>query len=901
MLHDRSRAARRPVLGRALGLLVVLLAASCAGGSGCGGCAEPIPGGFPRDQAILNAADVRITRPGLDFLATSAPHVASGILNLKNETFNFEVPKSHIDATVIDLPTSCCDVIAHVDICPAGANANANPPTCTVDVEVGAAKLHVDAVTPNKIRLSGTLPVRLKDLPMHETTEHGPDLNDFSVGLGAGQCNGGTPQFDYKAFPVEIILPIINETIAPRDGFSMLDVNNAVINPGVTSGDVAVCKDCGGGFTQSVCDAVFGFIKDQVFNSIYGKLQDAIKGQLQSTFCTKPNPAATPTCPNGTVENANKTQCVFSSKPDTCVPTELGTEGHIDLSSALSGISPGTSGGFNFVLAAGGAANPAPGAAADNVGYSGHTPNGLTLTMLGGAAPNPVSSCVPAFNNVAPQGIPIPDEMLKDKLANWPAADPTGPHVGIALAGRFLNYALGSVYSSGLLCLGVGTENFQQLQSGLLSALIPSIKTLTFEQKAAPVAISTRPQKPPTLKLGGGTDIKTDPLLSIALEQLAVDFYVWSDDRYVRAFTFTGDATIPVNLTTGKDPKTNPNGGLLPTLGELSIKNPVVTNNDLLSDDPKVIGDALAQILGGLSSQLTGAIKPIDIGSFVKSYGLGLTVPDGGIRKLTKGQDDFLAIFADLSTATPATQELDTNARIVDKTVHPEAMSLSTARRDLLPSLHVLVSSPEDDGTRAVEYAWAIDQGSRSPWLRERDLTVQTDYLFFQGKHVLKVWARAVGEPLSEDSSPAEAPFTIDTLAPDIQVTEGKSAGEVQVLAHDFVSHDADLVARYRVTTGTKTGEFGDFRPLADLAALTVPTEATAIDVEVRDEEGNVGSTSQALIRGRADDSLKAAGGCGCSTPGHRPDAPWAAFGALGLGLAALVRRSRRGDRGGAA
>ena len=119
--------------------------------------------------------------------------------------------------------------------------------------------------------------------------------------------------------------------------------------------------------------------------------------------------------------------------------------------------------------------------------------------------------------------------------------------------------------------LGITTDQFPQLNSGLLSALVRSIKTLTFEQKGAPVAITTRPQTPPTIKLGSGADIKKDPLLAVQLNKFAIDFYVWSYDRFVRAFTLTADITLPINLQTAKDPKKNPAGGLLPILGDLGI------------------------------------------------------------------------------------------------------------------------------------------------------------------------------------------------------------------------------------------------------------------------------------------------------------------------------------------
>ena len=91
---------------------------------------------------------------------------------------------------------------------------------------------------------------------------------------------------------------------------------------------------------------------------------------------------------------------------------------------------------------------------------------------------------------------------------------------------------------------------------------------------------------PPKAKIGGGTDLKTDPLLTITFERLAVDFYVWSLDRFLRAFTYTADVTLPINLQTGKDPKTNPNGGLVPAIGDIKVSNGVVTNSDLLLEEP---------------------------------------------------------------------------------------------------------------------------------------------------------------------------------------------------------------------------------------------------------------------------------------------------------------------------
>src|SRR5262249_16224182 len=142
-----------------------------------------------------------------------------------------------------------------------------------------------------------------------------------------------------------------------------------------------------------------------------------------------------------------------------------------------------------------------------------------------------------------------------------------------------------------------------------------------------------------------------DPLLKITLPKFAIDFYIFSYDRFVRAFTFQSDITVPVNLQTKKDPKTNPNGGLLPVIGQLSIDHGTVTNNDLITDDPVTMAAGLSSILQGISGQFLGGIGAIDLAGMLKSTGLALTIPDGGIRKLSKGENDYLAIFADLAVA----------------------------------------------------------------------------------------------------------------------------------------------------------------------------------------------------------------------------------------------------------
>lgn len=882
---------------KALAATSVLLVASCSGGgcsSGCQSCGvTPLAGGFPKEKTIENAASVRMTKPALDFLATNGPDLATTLLGAKDGQMSIGIPESKVGPSDLALGYDL-----EATICVGGADPSTG--RCTATVDIKQATFKIDAVTPNAVHVQGQLPLVLKNTPTNAKLTHSilPDLSiTLYIGYGRGGCSGGRPAVGDYPLPVDITLPITTETTAPRDGYSKIDVDNARINlDGLRSNEVQICSDCG--FASGLCSAITNstLIKNAIVGQLKSGLESQVKGILSSQLCTAPNPTATPACPTGSKPDATNAKCVYDSNQAKCVPTLLGMDGRMDLSKALSSLSPGATGGLDIVLAAGGDMKPLPGLPADNTPYTGHTKNGVTLGMLGGAEPQPVSQCVPRANLTPPTGIPIPDELTKDEVGGFPQGTPAH-HMGIALAGRYLNYAFGSAYNSGLLCLGVSTEQLEQLNSGLLSLLIPSIKKLTAAQKAASLAIATRPQTPPEVKIGGGTDVKTDPLLSIGLKKFAVDFYVFSYDRYVRAFTFEGDVTVPVNLQTGKSPK-NPNGGLLPTLGDLKIQNAKVTNADLLTDDPAAVASGLQSILTGLVGQAVGGgLSPIDLSTALASFGLGLTIPEGGIRKLTKGQDDFVGIFATLSKAgSTATLESDTRAKLVSKVVHPEAMGFAGYDRKKLPELTVELGSSADDGKTKIEYSYRFDQGLPSPWTTGKTLKIQEDYLFLQGNHKLYVSSRVVGAPETEDTTPAEIPFRIDVLAPEVSLDE--DARGYVVRAHDFVTADEKLEVRTRVV-GAGAGEKEPSAWAPFTKDLVVPFANGDVEVEVRDEEGNIGRTSSGLIRGRNDGSIGTPAGCGgCATPGSRSanEGGLAAAALVLAGVGLMIARRRRAE-----
>lgn len=886
-------------------ILLMILVAACSGSgcSGCSGCGmTPLPNGFDQTKIIPNSASVRITRPGLDFIGSNLGTVAGDVLGPGDAGTSGDGGST--PPLTFDIGASSDDLagIATANIC-----QNASSSQCVADINLPGAQLHIDAIAPANgpnmepaLQISGTVPVKIDDIPVGIEVL-GINLCSVDIGVGNGSCNGSTPQMTYANVPVTATLPIISETLSPRDGYSIIDTDNAVINANIDSSIVQICG--------SLCADVANLLKSTLVSQITGPLTSTLKSELQKELCTKANPATNPPCPDGTVDNDAGT-CVFASSPGTCVPTLLGLDGHLDLGSLVAKYSPGNSAAVDLVLAAAGAAQTAPNCAPNQVitggmcttpspaPTTGYTPNGITLGMLGGMLANPTTNCVPVADNPIPTGIPIPAQLQTDTLPNW--SQDAGPDLDLALSGRFLTYAATSVYNSGMLCLGISTEQVSALSTGYVSAVIPSVKDLTFEpgktSKPAAMAITTRPQKPPSVTIGTGADLGANALIQVTIPSFAIDFYVWSLDRYVRAFTFTADVTVPINLQTGVTAK-NPNDGIVPVIGNLTTANATVTNSDLVWEQPTQLASALSALLGGLVGQFLGnGFSPINLNSDFAKYGLALNLPPDAFQKLTSGSDQFIGLFANLTTAQAAM--VRTHAALLGMEIHPEAMGLTTADRTKFPKLHVALSSPDADAAHPIEYAWWIDEQPHSTWSTATDVIVDNQYLFLQGKHTLYAAARVVGHPESEDRNPAQIPFIIDVLPPVVALDVQGS--DVTVNAYDYVSDDTALKVRYRLVD--EAGNLGAWTEWAGYTTFPVINggSSQSIEVQVADETGNVADTN-GLIRGRPDPTIpsSASSACGCSTPG-KPDAGHlgvlAVFGLIG----SLVVMSRRRRAGGA-
>lgn len=859
-----------------VGSIVAASVGACSGGgctSGCGGV-TPLPGGFEPDARIENAGAIRITESGFGFLEANLGTIASGVVDTEGGVMTFAIDETNGSIDIPVLP----DV--NYTVCPGGPTDN--PLTCQVEIDVAALALDFAPNGPNHLTVSGPLPIRLQDLPLDTSIGGGNIAINAERDCPGGPGNG----FAMIDATVRIALEVDDDPAHARYGYSRLRIEDISIDTGDIEDQLAMC----GGFVATVGDFFRGFLIDQVAPGLIDTVRDTVEEQL----CQKANPDVSPSCPNGT--NDIEGVCRYGTDAESdCVSMVLGTDGHAELGSLLASISPGTDGGLDFLLAAGG-----PSSRPDGSGQWGDLDpvnGGATIGMFGGIEPKPVSQCVPLSTLQKPTGIPIPDEMRSNTVAGWPANFPrpgqSGPDVSVALSEAFLNYAFAGMYNSGLLCLGITTETVGDLlNTGTVGIFAASLRDLTLQRDNAPIAIVLRPTQAPHVEIGNGTDLATDPTLRLELPGIEFDFYVWSTDRFLRVFTAKFDLAVPANLEITPE-------GLQPVIEDVEVANGTVVNADLLAEDPQLLADAIASLISGqVGSLLAGGIPAFDISSALDGYGLRLELPptvpgqgSPGLRKLTSGSHDFLGIFAALDSSAPQAAVVD--AWVESRFVDERGLRAETVARGNAPVIVVGVDSSVEGGD--TEYQVKVDHGPWKPFTRPEsgaaggELRVTDESLRIEGKHTVLVRGREVGQPYTL-AEPVAVQVVIDTVAPEVAIA-ASADGALELDAFDVVTAQEDLLGRVAIGDGA----FGAWQPVADLQLA--PAGVEDVTVQVRDEEGNVGTAVHAIIRGAPRDTGD--GGCGCEVPGGSTSSPRglgaaAAFALGGLAMAARARRRRR-------
>ena len=849
MAHEVPPAWRRQRMYRVIRhlLLVVffVLVAGCAGGGCSSGCScggvTPLAEGFDQSRRVENAASLRLTDSGLSFLEQNVGTLA-GLLGggATPGVLTFEIP-----------PTSQDLVIATAAICPNGADPAADPPECVAEIDFSTAQLAMSTVDPHNITITGPLPLRIQKLPVR-VTWLGIFEENIDIVLNALKtCPGAGQPFKDLALNVDLSLEIDSDPAHSRYGYTRL----RVVDFSVPQQDILDGMDyCGGGLTPAILSALESFMIGFIYDSLIGN----VTGQIEDALCQQANPALNPACPSGSFDVNGV--CRYGNDPAAeCVSVPLGIDGHIELGALLGAF--GSPGKFDMLLAAGGHGVRDDGSGL-HWGDLDPIAGGATLGMYGGTEPAPPSGCVTPVSAELPGDIPIPDEILANTVPGWPAAM-EGPHVGFAVSERFLNYSLAQMYNAGAFCLGITGEALGDavpLSSALLGPTLgaPSLTELGRQKQAAAIAILLQPSQPPTVEIGNGTDAASDPLLHLIWPQVGFDFYVWSLDRYIRAFTATMDLDVPVNLTVTPE-------GLQPVVEGLGLSGTTVKNGVLVREDTATIASGLEGLLGDLVGSMLGdALPPIDLAASLASLGLTLEIPPStpgqgspGLRLLTKGGDDFLGVFAtlgvapggtaNLTSANIATPRSRTTALVTGFEIDPAGLTFEGHERDNGPRATLLLGSNLDDGSRAVEWQYKLDRGPWHPFSPSRNLIVDDPWLRVPGRHVVRVRSRVVGQVASLDPEPVEVELLVDAQAPTILLREGEEARMV-VQVRDDISPASQVMVRVRLGRGDPEepawGPWSQWIAGDEIAPLAVD-DVSVVEAEAFDESEHVGTVRQ--------------------------------------------------------
>ncbi len=603
--------------------------------------------------------------------------------------------------------------------------------------------------------------------------------------------------------------------------------------------------------------------------------------------CQKPA-ATAPQCPAGTVfvdkPAGVADYCAIGNASGPCLGPLLGMQGQIDVGGALASVSPGIDAVIDFLFAAAGNSR-APGA-------------GFNIDFMGGLENLQHNDCVPV---TAPENMPVlPTVPIATQINGDTNLKGAPTHLAVGVSESFVNYAAWKVWDAGALCLNVGTSLDQMLSGSTLNALFlgggDSLAKLTFPAapSSAAFGITIRPGTAPVISFGDNDAATPARLINVVMDAVELDFYAWTQDRYVRFFTLKTDLVIGVDL-----PVVN-NAIVIDAANDmdLAMNNPELLNSELTLGDPVALANTISGLGGTIVAGLGAAIPPISINEMLGGVALpaGMSIPVGvaltndSFGAFTEGTENFLGVFIDFGPAPvpiALTAKADAQVRITNVTM-PEDLSgfaFDTFQQGPSPSVEIAMSANGPEGAE-FEYSYRLTNSSWSPWTSSSYAVIEDPSLFMQQWHTVYVRARVKGAENSTDFTSATARFLIDADEP--QLLLSNADGVVELSVYDVVNEPEELEYRYR-----NPGD--DWSEWATAPSQTFELDGATMDVEVevRDTSGNIASNSQAL-RGIADPT--ATSGCGtCVATGARgTDGSPLGYLASALLLGALVVRRRR-------
>ncbi|MFH2010693.1 MAG: MYXO-CTERM sorting domain-containing protein [bacterium] len=822
------------------GLLALLfLIANCSGGGCSGGCAgcdqmSEIPGGFPAGQRIENGIQVRLSEHGVQFIESNA----AGIIgDLMPTGLTFDIPPQ------CDIDTGFLGIV--IDMCGTGDTNNcvSDQPPCTLEIEIVELILTPQDPPGNVMDVEA----RVNVWTQNSMQTHGGISCDIDLDTRNGQAY----------VRVQTTATFTIDAVSGRTG---VQIGALTIPDGdIENGDISIS----GGILCWVVDAV---AKGMIIDQLRGQI-DSLAGPLVSDgLCMACDQGQA--CPQ--LSTCDGSQCLEDSAAG-CVMA-LGMEGRLDIGSMLASLAPGKVAHMDINAWLG--------------GYAATNNNGISLGMHGGALSPTHSDCVPQRD--PPDLTPAP--IAAAFQGNTRPTDNQTFEVGIGIHKKFLDAAGYAVYDSGMLCLDVGPNETAFLTSGTFVVMMGSLMDLLHDEEA-PIVVAVRPQNPLTFELsepdivqdpGTGEYTMNTPLMTIRSQGFAIDFYALVDYRFIRLFRLNADLAIPLGLAV------NGQNQIVPIIGDLgdAFENIVVTDSDLLAEDPATLAAIFPTLIGMVAGMLGSAIAPIDLPDM---QGFSLVIDEGGITSVEG--DTMLAIYANLAYQAPAPKngraQVRTTAALLEQYTPPLAsFRLRPAEefyRDM-PSVTLELGGLAPDGSdAALEWQYRFNGGLWSLFTDSPIVTLRRPLFFLQGRHHIDVRARVKGTTATLDPNPVRIDFVVDAVPPRLAVL--REGDVLHFSATDNVTPPDAL--EYSVRLGN--GLWSPWQ--ASLTGHTLPAGYDGqMAVRVRDEAGNETVEGDAVLAlyGRVkvppSDSS-----CGCRQ-GAPGDAVWLILVALGL----LVARRRR-------
>lgn len=739
---------RRFAAVRAIAL--TLLVSGCSGG-GCSNCAGgalgPIPGGLSLtpDPRVPRAVQVRVTSQGLDRIEAAGPDLllgaTGGHIPLPTLRGNFGVGRYIVCQQPRSGPARVCNLDIVLPTMPTPLDLSFRPPNL-IDAHL-------------RVGLRG-------DVPLHTCSLA---CNDDCQGVACLDADTTFPLDTARQAPPYLGLvtsvALRRDTHAERRGYLRADL----VSPTGTGDAVQTAMNEAFSTDSVSCSGalcpLFPIIRPLLGSTFGGAIGGAVTPIRDAL--AHPSMPSPPGCPTGTRVDGN--HCRYGD--DDQVPTLLGAEVTGNLGALLQSFSAGVRANGTFGIAAGDPQHDAE-----------VTAEGATLNLFGVAMSRGHNACVPRVPEPALVAVPEFPSLRTNRMPGTLRV----PDLAAGVSETFLNHTLHQFWDAGMFCLGVTTALApSQLHTGTFSIVIPSLRTAVHPAQTAPIAITLRPQTPPRLAVLTTRPTPTSPLLQLTFQRLALDFYLWSEERFVRAFTVTTDATIPIGLTDMM--------GLRPVLGTVATTNTTVTNNTLVSEAPVRLAMSLEGLLGFAFGMLGGNLPAITLPSIPIPGASGMPVgtvnvqlPADGIRGVEELGSRFLGVYADLRyTSMRRSIELpaDTEATLVDAT---------PAGRDA--AVRVRVGPGVSLVPGAYEFAWRVDDLTWSHWTGDTTLTLTSPAFELPGAHRIEVVARRVGAPDSVDPEAAALEVTLAEAVAQ-SVTDAPPSSETTQLIRGGPSTDA--------------------------------------------------------------------------------------------------------------